>query len=676
MALLPIKIPAGFFRNATQYQAKNRWYDGNLVRFSEGRLRPIGGWQRLADTQINKKGAIKSLTIKTAGSGYSGSGTLGFTGGGGASFAGTYTVSGGAIATVTITNSGSGYTSAPTITISGSTSGTTAVITADFFSGVDPIRGLHSWRLGTGARYLAIGSTQSLRLWDGSQSSGTNAPIYDITPATASIPTGNIDFKDQEDFLISGLGYGALEYGGDRSPTDGSGGTASGGDTYGTPRHPSVDPDITDADAWRDNFVPVWQMDNFGDDLVAVNSGEGSIWYVDSSGLSFNNANQTATSAVLLSSLGGSSGVPADNIGVLVTPERHIMVFGAGGNKRKIAWGHQESLTDFTPAVTNTAGDLEIQTRGRIVGGFKTRYGILVFFTDSVWKTNYLGPPYLYGIERLSEGGGCLGMKSVAGSADFVAWMSQGRFWSFTGGYVQELPCDVADYVFSDINTDLEGLIAGGHNAEFGEITWYYPKEGDSTPTRYVTYSYREKHWVTGELHRSAWESSDSLGYPVAGGTDGYLYRHELDPDTQSTPILREGTVNAPADVTALSGVKSRVIAKGVNSTLHPNVSDEAHLCYAETGAIEIGEGNKMMSVSQIVTDTDAGEKGLRMKVTVARTPDDNAPVIKGAYDLQNDGYTDTRFTGRQALLRVESPFDQEWRFGEIRFDASTAGER
>ena len=61
MALLPIKIPAGFYRNATQYQAKNRWYDGNLVRFSEGRLRPIGGWQRLADTQINKKGAIKYL---------------------------------------------------------------------------------------------------------------------------------------------------------------------------------------------------------------------------------------------------------------------------------------------------------------------------------------------------------------------------------------------------------------------------------------------------------------------------------------------------------------------------------------------------------------------------------------------------------------------------------------
>jgi len=674
MALLPIKIPAGFFRNATQYQAKNRWYDGNLVRFSEGRLRPIGGWQRLADTQIKQKGAVYELTISTAGSGYSGNGTLGFSGGGGSSFVGSYTVSGGAIATVTITNTGSGYTSAPTITLtpaSGS-AGSGAVITAKVFNAVDPIRGLHSWRLGTGSRYLAIGSVQSLRIWDGSQSSGTNAPIYDVTGA---VPSGTIAFKDQKDFQVSGLGYGALEYGGDRN-LDGSGGTSSGGDVYGTPRFPQVDPDIQDADAWRDNFVPVWQMDNFGDDLVAVQSGQGSIYYVDSSGLSFNNSAQTATPAVLLSSLSGSTGVPEDNVGVLVTPERHIMIIGAGGNKRKIAWGHQESLTDFTPSVTNTAGDLEIQTRGRIVGGFKTRYGILLFFTDSVWKTNYLGTPYIYGVERLSEGGGCLGMKSVAGSADFVAWMSAGRFWSYTGGYITELECDVADYVFSDINTDLEGIISGGHNAQFGEITWFYPKEGDTFPTRYVTYSYREKHWVTGELHRSAWESSDSLGFPVAGGVDGYLYRHELDPDTQSTPILRESNVTAPADVEALSGIETRVIAKGVSETLHPNVSTENHLCFAESGAIEIGGGNNMMSVKSIITDTDAGNKGLRMKVTVAETPDDSTPEIKGAYDLATDGYTDTRFTGRQALLRVESPFDQEWRFGEVRFDATQAGKR
>jgi len=343
-----------------------------------------------------------------------------------------------------------------------------------------------------------------------------------------------------------------------------------------------------------------------------------------------------------------------------------------------IQWCHQETLTgtaNWNPSLTNTAGDLTLQTKGRIVGGFKTRYGVLVFTTSDVWRTNYLGPPYVYGVERLTEGGGPVGMKSVAGSADFVAWMSRGRFWSYTGGYIKELSSDCADYVFRDINLDVEGLIACGHNPEFGEITWFYPKEGDSYCTRYITYSYREEHWVTGELERSQWESSDALGYPVAAGVDGYLYRHEMDPDTTSTPIVREGSVTAPADVSALSALNNRVVARGVSTDLHPNVATEEHLCFAETGAIEIAGGNNMMTVKQILTDTDAGDNGLRMKVTTASTPDESGET-QGPFTLESDGYTDCRFTDRQVFFKVESPFDQEWRFGEVRFDAAASGKR
>ena len=44
MSLIPIKLPAGFYRNGTEYEAKNRWFDGSLVRWLDGSLRPIGGW--------------------------------------------------------------------------------------------------------------------------------------------------------------------------------------------------------------------------------------------------------------------------------------------------------------------------------------------------------------------------------------------------------------------------------------------------------------------------------------------------------------------------------------------------------------------------------------------------------------------------------------------------------
>jgi hypothetical protein len=48
-SLLPLKLPPGLYRNGTKYQAKNRWYDGNGVRFIEGAIEPIGGWRRAQD---------------------------------------------------------------------------------------------------------------------------------------------------------------------------------------------------------------------------------------------------------------------------------------------------------------------------------------------------------------------------------------------------------------------------------------------------------------------------------------------------------------------------------------------------------------------------------------------------------------------------------------------------
>lgn len=35
------------FRNGDQYEAAGRWYDGNLVRWDNGRMKPFGGWQAL-----------------------------------------------------------------------------------------------------------------------------------------------------------------------------------------------------------------------------------------------------------------------------------------------------------------------------------------------------------------------------------------------------------------------------------------------------------------------------------------------------------------------------------------------------------------------------------------------------------------------------------------------------
>jgi hypothetical protein len=50
--LVALRIPPGLYRNGTQYQSKGRWYDGNLVRFLEGTIQPVGGWR----TALNSDG--------------------------------------------------------------------------------------------------------------------------------------------------------------------------------------------------------------------------------------------------------------------------------------------------------------------------------------------------------------------------------------------------------------------------------------------------------------------------------------------------------------------------------------------------------------------------------------------------------------------------------------------
>jgi len=45
MPMIPLDIPAGFYRIGTDLDASGRWRDGSLVRWRDGSLRPVGGWQ-------------------------------------------------------------------------------------------------------------------------------------------------------------------------------------------------------------------------------------------------------------------------------------------------------------------------------------------------------------------------------------------------------------------------------------------------------------------------------------------------------------------------------------------------------------------------------------------------------------------------------------------------------
>lgn len=79
------------------------------------------GWSDGKDVvpTVSAIGSVESVTVTNGGTGYTGTPTVAFTGGGGTGATGTAVVVAGVITGVTITNPGSGYTSAPTVAFTG-----------------------------------------------------------------------------------------------------------------------------------------------------------------------------------------------------------------------------------------------------------------------------------------------------------------------------------------------------------------------------------------------------------------------------------------------------------------------------------------------------------------------------------------------------------------------------
>jgi len=279
--------------------------------------------------------------------------------------------------------------------------------------------------------------------------------------------------------------------------------------------------------------LQIWSHDNFGEDLI-INSRDGGVFYWDKS-------NGVTTRAVELSSLTNSNDPPSSAKIVLVSDkDRHILTFGCdpeGSTVQDpllIRFSSQESNIDWAATTTNTAGDLRIGSGSQIIAAIETKQQVLVFTDVSLHAMQFLGPPFTFGINVVSENITIAGPLSAINIEDTVFWMGSNEFYAFSGT-VQRLPCTVRDYVFDDLNTGQIEKVTAGSNTSFGEVWWFYPSASSQENDRYVIYNYMEKVWYYGNLTRTAWLDRGIFNLPLAASTDHYNYNHELGFDDGST---------------------------------------------------------------------------------------------------------------------------------------------
>jgi hypothetical protein len=398
----------------------------------------------------------------------------------------------------------------------------------------------------------------------------------------------------------------------------------------------------------------LWSHDNFGEDLI-INVYNGGIYYWDASAVS-----PLTTRAVPLSSLAGASNTPTVAAKVIVSDvDRHVIAFGANPlgsavqDPLLIRFSDQENAADWTPSTTNTAGDLLIGSGSRIVTALETRQQILIFTDVSLHVMQYLGPPFTFGINMISENVTIASPNSAIAIEDNVFWMGNNEFYTY-GGAVQKLPCTVRDYVFSDFNQNQSEKVFAASNTSFSEVWWYYPSASSANVDRYVVYNYQQNVWYYGTLARGAWIDRGVEQNPIAAGLDGYLYTHENGFD--------DGSQNPPTAISA----------------------------YIESSQFDIGDGNNFSFVSRIIPDvtfrdSTTGSPSVTFTMKARNFPggnylqEDDSTVTKTA-TVPVEQFTNQAFVrlrGRSMALRVASnETGMTWRLGSPRMDVRQDGRR
>jgi len=624
MSFIKLNLRPGINRNVTNYSNEGGWYDADKVRFFSGLPQKIGGWVKQTSQSFDgvcrqmwnwvtsflddflALGTNSKLYIEVGGIIYNIT-----------PFRATYTTT----ATDNCFATTSGDTDVVvTITSHGANTGDTVI-----FSGATAVGGVPADELNTSHIIDVIdGNTFSITVTTAASSTvaagGGTAIIasFEIEPGNGSIT----------------LGYGW--------------GTGTWGRSYwglGSTQPVSL--------AQRD-----WWLDNFDNDLVA-NIRDGAIYYWER-GSNADPGTALGTRAVLLSSLGGASDVPAVAMQVLVSQnDKHLIAFGCtpyGGGDQDlllIRWANQDDPANWTPQVTNSAGFLSVSRGSRIVRGLATRQEILVWTESQLYSLQFLGTTDVFGLQELADNISIISPRACTTVNNQVFWMGIDKFYAYSGR-VETLPCEVREYVYNDINLYQADQIICGTNEGYNEVWWFYASGNSNWNNRYVVYNHLENVWHYGTMERTAWLDNSLRQYPQAASTSenattGSIYFHEYGSDADG----------------------------------------EAMAAYIQSSDFDLGDGDQFMLSKRVIPDLNfTGSEAENPEVTFQLRPRnfpggtfqidtaDSQNVVESSVGV----YTEQLFIrarARQMALKISSSdLGVKWQLGSPRIDIRPDGRR
>jgi len=608
MPLVNFRPAPGINKEVTDYTGQGKWTDGDMVRFFQGSAQKIKGWEKFISTTLVGAARDQHAWVALSGTRYNAVGTdrkLYIIEEGRAydvtplrrTQARTNPFTTNATSTVLVTDSGHGAAKGDFVTF-------------DSFSAVDGLDMNNEFEV------TSVVNTAAYTVTHTSTASGSTA---------AGGGSGNMKYQIGigPEFSVPAFGWGTDTW---------------GASTWNTPRSSS---NVT-LEARN------WSLDNFGENLIATVLNGGAFEWKPSLG--------TSTRAVEITNAPTKS-----RISLVSTPDRHLLFMGTqptiGGTNPQddllIRFSSQEDINTYQPTAENTAGSLRIADGSRIVAAERSRGQILVWTDTSLHALQFIGPPFTFGLRQLGQNCGIIGSHAGVDINGVSYWMSQDSFFLFDGS-VKKLPCTVEQFIFNNINqTGSENAFAG-HNGEFNEIMWFYPRTGSNEINAIVAYNYLEGTWWTGTLDRTTWIDREVYDNPVASD-----YLPTTTANNETILGLTDGATQMFLHETGNNGDGAAITA------------------FVKSGVVQIGEGNDFSFVSKLIPDIEDQEGVLNAKLEFKNYPNNSVSVTKTVSFEDDTDFVSLRGRGREFTVNVVSnTTGTAWRLGTQRFDIQPDGRR
>jgi len=633
-ALLPIMFRPGVNREQTQYASETvgtnspgftivgSWYKSQLVRFRQGFPEKIGGWYPLSlNTYL---GVCRSLFnwFSLTGISLIGVGTnLKFYINEAGSFYDITPIRG----TQTLTNPFTAIAGQSTITVNATAHG---AMTGDFvtFSGATGLGGNITAAVLNQQYQVTV---LSVNVYTFTATATANASDASGSPGGGTV-TATYQINTGPAIEVPLYGWG--------SGTWGSG-------VWGTSSSTTVG-------------LRLWSQANFGQDLI-FNPQGGAIYY-------WAYSTTFSSPGVNISTLSGASDVPIIANFIFVSDaSRFVFAFGTntlGGSTLDpmlVRWSDQESVTMWTPAATNQAGDIRLSRGSKIVACVQNRQEIVVFTDTSVYSFQYVGTPAVWGSNIVGDNISIMSQNAAILAAGTTYWMGVDKFYKYSGT-VSTLRCDLREYIYSNINQNQSQQIFAGTVEGFNEIWWFYCSQNSTTIDSYVVYNYQDDIWYYGSMGRTAWIDSTALRYPVSANYNNTLVYQEY----------------------------------GLND--NTNGVDLAMDSYIQSSEFDLQFGNRFAFVNRILPDvTFRQSTATSPQVTMTLIPMQNSgsgynsPQATGGSNIatvtrtatapieQFTGQVFIRLRGRQLIFQIEgNQLGLQWQLGTPRIEIKPDGRR